>query len=107
MRNLINPAHQFIRSLTVASMPWSSGFTLVRQRLNQLEIQDETMAHFICQIIPAQCPFEREICLFGRTVGRIPPLCQLNPFYEEVVSLRFRALCYLADECGKDIGYYC
>jgi hypothetical protein len=24
-----------------------------------------------------------------------------------LVMLRFRALCYLADECGEDIHFYC
>ena len=38
---------------------------------------------------------------------QIPPLCKLNPVYEEVVYLRFRALCYLADCCGEDIQRYC
>lgn len=36
----------------------------------------------------------------------IPPLCQLNPFYEEVVMLRFRALTYLSDVCQEDISQY-
>ncbi|MFY8175362.1 Mo-dependent nitrogenase C-terminal domain-containing protein, partial [Planktothrix agardhii] len=27
--------------------------------------------------------------------------------YEELVYLRFQALCYLADECGEDISAYC
>jgi hypothetical protein len=54
----------------------------------------------ICQVIPSNCPFERTITLSGRTILRIPPLCKLNPLYEELVALRFRALCYLADECG-------
>ncbi|WP_277875933.1 Mo-dependent nitrogenase C-terminal domain-containing protein [Chroococcidiopsis sp [FACHB-1243]] len=31
----------------------------------------------------------------------------VNPFYEQVVNLRFKALCYLADECGEDIAIYC
>ena len=58
-------------------------------------------------MIPTQCPFERDISLFGRTIVSIPPLCKLNPLYEELIGLRFRALCYLADDCGEDIGCYC
>jgi hypothetical protein len=27
--------------------------------------------------------------------------------YEEVVGLRFKAMCYLADVCGEDISQYC
>lgn len=78
-----------------------------RQWLNTLEVNNPKKAHFLCQLIPAQCPFEREVTLFGRTLFRIPAMCKLNPLYEEVVGLRFRALCYLADECGEDITAYC
>lgn len=79
----------------------------LRQWLDGLQIHDRAMAHRICQLIPAQCPFERTVKAFGRTLLQIPPLCKLNPLYEELVSLRFRALCYLADECGEDISQYC
>lgn len=79
----------------------------LRQWMNRFEIRDESMAHFLCRMIPVQCPFARDIYLFGRKIGHIPPLCKLNPLYEEVVALRFRALCYLADECGQDIRIYC
>nr|WP_283766485.1 Mo-dependent nitrogenase C-terminal domain-containing protein [Roseofilum capinflatum] len=79
----------------------------LRQWLNRFEIRDESMAHFLCRMIPVQCPFARDLYLFGRKIGHIPPLCKLNPLYEEVIALRFRALCYLADECGQDIRIYC
>lgn len=79
----------------------------LRQWLNTIEVCNPVMAHRLCKIIPSQCPFERDIKFFGRTLFHIPPLCKLNPLYEEVVGLRFRALCYLADECGEDISPYC
>jgi hypothetical protein len=79
----------------------------VRQWLDSVDVNKPEMAHRLCQLIPAQCPFEREIKFFGRTLFHIPPMCKLNPLYEEVVALRFRALCYLADECGEDISAYC
>lgn len=79
----------------------------LRQWLDQIEIHDPKTARFLSKMIPAQCPFERDIILFGRKVGHIPPLCKLNPFYEQLVSLRFRALCFLADQCGEDIQAYC
>jgi hypothetical protein len=78
----------------------------LRQWVNKINIYDRSFAHRLCKLIPAQCPFERDLKLFGRTL-HIPPMCKLNPLYEEVVSLRFRALCYLADECGEDITSYC
>ncbi|NJO42324.1 MAG: nitrogenase [Cyanobacteria bacterium CRU_2_1] len=79
----------------------------IRQWLDDFEIRNAKTAHFIAKRIPAQCPFERDIKLFDRTVVHIPPLCKLNPLYEQFVGLRFRALCYLADECGEDIRAYC
>lgn len=79
----------------------------VRDWLDKMEIHDPKMAHFLCKLIPSQCPFERDINLFGRKVAHIPALCKLNPLYEQLVSLRFRALCYLADNCGEDVSSYC
>ncbi|HBL12031.1 MAG TPA: nitrogenase [Cyanobacteria bacterium UBA11162] len=79
----------------------------LRLWFDRLEVHNPELAHLICQLIPAQCPFERDVKLFGRTLFHIPPMCKLNPLYNEVVGLRFRALCYLADECGEDISTYC
>lgn len=79
----------------------------IRQWLDNIEVSDPQMARTFCSVIPAQCPFERTISLFGRPIVHIPPLCKLNPFYEELVALRFKSLCYLADECGEDISPYC
>jgi hypothetical protein len=79
----------------------------IAQKLDAIEIQNAETAHFFCRLIPAQCPFEREVCCFGRVLFQIPPMCKLNPFYEQLVTLRFKALCYLADVCGEDIAVYC
>jgi hypothetical protein len=79
----------------------------IRQLLNNTKIDNPKFARFLCRLIPAQCPFERDINLFGRTLFHIPPMCKLNPFYEEFVMLRFRALSYLADECGEDVRRFC
>ncbi len=79
----------------------------VRHWMESREINNPKLAHFLCQLIPAQCPFERDIKLFGRKLFHIPPMCKLNPLYEQVVGLRFKALCYLADECGEDVTAYC
>jgi tellurite resistance protein len=78
----------------------------LRDWLDQLEIQDPRVARFLCKMIPSQCPFERDVTLFGRKIVHIPPLCKLNPLYEQLVGLRFRALSYLADECGEDVSPY-
>jgi hypothetical protein len=79
----------------------------IRLWVDTLPVQDRTSARRIAKLIPPQCPFERDIKVFGKTLLHIPPLCKLNPLYEELVGLRFRALCYLADECGEDIRPYC
>jgi hypothetical protein len=79
----------------------------LRQRVENIQVRDRQLAHRLCKLIPSQCPFERDVKLFGKTLFHIPPMCKLNPLYEEVVSLRFRALCYLADECGEDVSQYC
>ncbi len=79
----------------------------VRHWLDDLEMQDPRIARFLCRLIPPQCPFERDVKLFGRKVVHIPPLCKLNPLYEQLVGLRFRALSYLADDCKEDVSPYC
>ncbi|MBE9141550.1 Mo-dependent nitrogenase C-terminal domain-containing protein [Nodosilinea sp. LEGE 07088] len=77
----------------------------MRRLIDQIEVSDRHLAHLICRVIPCCCPFERDINLFGRTV-HIPALCELNPVYNELVGLRFRALSHLADDCGEDITRY-
>jgi hypothetical protein len=88
----------------------STRFSLLkpmRSWLDQVDVHDAKIAHRLCRMIPSQCPFERDVTLFGHTLFHIPPMCKLNPLYDEVVALRFRALCYLADECGEDVTIYC
>ncbi len=75
----------------------------VRHWLDGIDIHDPRLARFLCKMIPSQCPFERDINLFGRKIVHIPPMCKINPLYEQLVGLRFRSLSYLADECQEDI----
>jgi len=89
------------------SKPYWDILQPLRQRVENIQVRDRQLAHRLCKLIPSQCPFERDVKLFGKTLFHIPPLCKLNPLYEEVVGLRFRALCYLADECGEDVSQYC
>ncbi len=86
--------------------PHSDILQPVRVWLDGMDIQDPRVARFMCKMIPAQCPFERDVTLFGHKIVHIPPLCKLNPLYEQLVGLRFRALSYLADEQGEDISTY-
>lgn len=78
----------------------------VKDWLEGMEVKDPRLAKFVCKVIPPQCPFERDINLFGRKVAHIPPLCKLNPLYEQFTMLRFRSLSYLADECDEDVTKY-
>ena len=79
----------------------------LKQWLDNTAIKSQKLARMLCKFIPSQCPFEREVKICDRTLLSIPPLCKLNPLYEQIVGLRFRALCYLADECGEDVTPYC
>jgi hypothetical protein len=79
----------------------------VRAWFETLEVTDPKIAHQICKLIPSQCPFERDVRLFGRTLFHIPALCTLNPFYDQFVMLRFRAMSFLVDQCGEDVTQYC
>jgi hypothetical protein len=69
----------------------------VKQQLDEIRISDAKTANMICQLIPDRCPFERRIYLFGYLICSIPPLCKLNPFYKQLMSLRSKAVTYLAE----------
>jgi hypothetical protein len=98
------------RMTTLIQKPQPKTFKFIlflKQWLCNLEIKQEQTARHIVRLIPAQCPFAREIRAFGKVIVRIPALCKFNPFYEELIGLRFRALCFLAEQCGEDITPYC
>jgi tellurite resistance protein len=78
----------------------------VRVWLDGMDVKDPRVARFLCKLIPSQCPFERDVVLFGKKVVHIPPMCKINPLYEQLVGLRFRSLSYLADDCGEDVTPY-
>jgi hypothetical protein len=112
--NLLNSVRRLIPSdkplATTSNATHSRKFDPLkplRNWLDNLNVSSPTLAHKLCKLIPSQCPFERDVNLFGHILIHIPPMCKLNPLYEEVVMLRFKAMCYLADECGEDISQYC
>ena len=78
----------------------------VRSWLDKLDVDDPRLARFVCKLVPSQCPFERDVKIFGSKVVHIPPMCKVNPLYEQLVGLRFRALTYLADDVGEDVTPY-
>lgn len=106
----INPAQASSANVTPLQRPDSKPhwdiLKPVRHWIDSIQVRDSELAHKLCKLIPSQCPFERDVKLFGKTLFHIPPMCKLNPLYEEVVGLRFRAMCYLADECGEDVTKY-
>lgn len=73
----------------------------LRRWLDQIEVQHWAIAHLICFLIPASCPFERDISVLGRHLFYIPPLCHFNPVYDELIALRFRALVFLEERSCK------
>ncbi|MEO1386692.1 MAG: Mo-dependent nitrogenase C-terminal domain-containing protein [Cyanobacteria bacterium J06634_6] len=77
-----------------------------REWLDQLSVEDPRLAKFVCKLVPSQCPFERDVKVFGHKIVHIPPMCKINPLYEQLVGLRFRALSYLADDVGEDVSAY-
>ncbi|MBD0387339.1 MAG: Mo-dependent nitrogenase C-terminal domain-containing protein [Nostoc sp. C3-bin3] len=79
----------------------------IRYHLDSLEIRNSNLAKVLCKIIPSNCPFEKTVKILGRTIFQIPPLCKINPFYEQIVGLRYKCLLYLVDECGEDATRYC
>lgn len=106
----LSPASPSTDAPTITDSSLRKGFDLLiplRRRIDRIQVRNAGLAHRLCQMIPAQCPFERDVKIFGKTLFHIPPMCKLNPLYDEVVALRFRALCYLADECDEDISCYC
>lgn len=44
----------------------------LRHWLDSIQIQDTKLARFLAQVIPGQCPFEKDITLFGHKVLHIP-----------------------------------
>ncbi len=108
--NLSSEAHTTPDASTTPSSNSAQPFDLLRPLrtiVDRTQVHNPELAHRLCKLIPSQCPFERDVKVLGKTLFHIPPMCKLNPLYDEVVALRFRALCYLADECGEDISCYC
>ncbi|MGK7923398.1 MAG: Mo-dependent nitrogenase C-terminal domain-containing protein [Trichodesmium sp.] len=91
----------------IDTLPKFQPLNYLKKWLDSIEINNAKLAKFLCQLIPTQCPFERDISFFGHLLFHIPPLCKLNPVYDELIGLRFRAMCYLADVCGEDVTRYC
>lgn len=99
----IHPSSNVYSSVAPGYFKW---FSAIQHWFAAHQIDNPQFAHFVCRTIPAQCPFERDVVVLGRTLFHIPPLCKLNPFYEQLVELRFVALTFLAER-GEDVTPYC
>jgi len=100
---MADSAFYFFYSLLKANTGYFNFLQPLRKWLDKVEITNPKMARLIYRLIPGHCPFERDVKVFGRTLFHIPPLCKLNPLYEQLVGLRFRSLCYLTDTCGETL----
>lgn len=63
----------------------------LRRWLNTVEVRNVTIARWICRLVPNVCSPGYDVQLFGRTWLHLPPLCKLNPVFDELIDLRFRA----------------
>jgi hypothetical protein len=73
----------------------------IRYWLDSIEVRNPNTARLLCKLIPAQCPFARTIKFSEKILFRIPPLCKLNPLYDQFINLRFKSLCYLESQCSE------
>lgn len=76
----------------------------LRHWIDNLEVRNLKVAQFLCQLIPASCPFSRDIPLFGKTL-HIPPLCKLNPLYDQLMGLRWRALILISESGESNLSH--
>ncbi len=99
----LTPTHD--QSISLPHRPGLGPLTPLRRWIDRIDVNHRRLAHLVCRVIPCCCPFERDLTVLGHRV-HIPALCKLNPVYEELVGLRFRALSYLSDVCGEDVTRY-
>ena len=102
----INDLRQNLKAVSIHKQPHPNVLKPLKEWLDHMDIHDSQLANLICKVIPAQCPFERDIVVFGRKLMHIPAMCKINPIYDQLAGLRFRSLSYLADK-GEDISKYC
>ncbi|MCU0525222.1 MAG: Mo-dependent nitrogenase C-terminal domain-containing protein [Elainella sp. Prado103] len=102
----MQPAHSLSPAYSLAHKLFALILAPIRSGLHQIPIHSCNLAKLICKLIPPSCPFERDIRLLGHLLFHIPPLCKLNPLYDDLMYLRLRALTYLSEIQGEDITPY-
>ena len=58
------------------------------------------VAKLVSSVIPASCPFARNLSVCGYSI-HIPPLCKFNPLYPQLMSLRFQAMTFISQISEK------
>ena len=106
LRTTLDGKHELPDGVTAPPGKHGDLLEPVRSWLDGVDIKDPKVARFLCRLIPADCPFERDVVLFGQKIVHIPPMCKINPLYEQLVGLRFRSLSFLADDCQEDVTPY-
>lgn len=76
----------------LAMQPNYSLISAFKEALNNFEFTNKDRAERFVKLIPNSCPFAREVKAFGKTIVNIPPLCKINPLYEEIMMLKFRTI---------------
>jgi len=66
----------------------------VRHWLDALEVREPRVARLLCKLIPAQCPFERDIKLFGKSLS-YATVVQAQPALRTISWPTLRSMCYL------------
>lgn len=79
---------------------------LVHSIFALVKVDGSSTTSLICELMPSQCPFKREIYFQNHKLFQIFSLGPFNPVYEKVIVFRFREFSYLADQCSKDINRY-
>lgn len=67
----------------------------IRRWMNTIEVGNVLVAQMICHLVPNTCSSAHEIRFFDRTWFTVPSICQVNPFKDELIDLRFRAADFL------------
>ncbi|CAN5304984.1 hypothetical protein BH10CYA1_BH10CYA1_53690 [soil metagenome] len=75
----------------------TSLLNVLRNAIDHIDVHTMRTARLIVRLIPGQCPFERDIVIMHHKIAHIPPMCKINPVYDQLAYLRFRALSFLAD----------
>ncbi len=73
-----------------------------RAWINRIEVHQSWFARWVCRLVPNVCSRGYDLRCLGYTILHLPSLCKLNPLYDELLDLRFRAAEFLYEQSGSD-----